>query len=75
MLSQRRLVAFLLLTSVSLAAFVPLSGVGLLWAVCAPLLIVFAFLAIFTAFIEFEDLILPDRLHLHAIGSRAPPLG
>jgi hypothetical protein len=74
MISQRRLVAFLLLASVSLAALIPLSGAGLLWATCVPLLIVFAFIAIFTTFIEFEDLILPDRPHLSTIGSRAPPL-
>ena len=75
MISQRRLVAFLLLTSVSLAALIPLSGVGLLWAICAPVLIVFAFIAIFTAFIEFDDLILHDRPYHSAVGSRAPPLG
>jgi ABC-type polysaccharide/polyol phosphate export permease len=74
MVSQRRLVAFLLLTSVSLAALIPLSGMGLLWAICAPVLIIFAFVVIFTTFVELEDLAFPAQAHLCASGSRAPPL-
>ena len=74
MISQRRLVAFLLLASVSLAALIPLSGVGLFWAICAPVLIIFAFVAIFTTFVELEDFAFPTQAYLRASGCRAPPL-
>ncbi len=75
MIPQRRLVAFLLLTSVSLAAFIPFSGVGLLWAIRAPVFVVLAFIAILIAFVEPEDIAIPTQSHLSAIGCRAPPLG
>ena len=75
MISQRRLVAFLLLTSVSLAVILPFSGVGLLWAVCAPFLILFALISIFSPSVDLEEIALTDQLYLRVIGSRAPPLG
>jgi hypothetical protein len=75
MISQRKLVTWLLLTTVSVAALSPLGGIALLWALCVPFLIVFAFLRAVDASVDTRDFDFPSSATLHAAGSRAPPLG
>jgi hypothetical protein len=75
MISQRKLVTWLLLTTVSVAALSPLGGIALLWAFCVPFLIVFAFLNTVGASIDTGDFDLAPPATLRAAASRAPPLG
>jgi len=72
MFSLRRIVAFVCLAAVVLAAIAP-SAPGLLWALVVPLLL-FALLEAVPAECEVESVVIPTSRFVSLLSSRAPPV-
>ncbi len=72
MFSSRKLIAFICLSAILVAAIAP-SAAGLLWAIVVPLLL-FGLLEIVSALRPDESADLPTVLFHPLLPSRAPPL-